>query len=601
MWLFIPSTSSASALAEEALIGPSSWQSQLLAQSCAWRGKHSPSLIWSRRCNAVSWLRRLSTVMCEPSLADASVATWMASLEASPASPTASPESGLAGKTSATFGDRPVASSSNRARGSSSSRTSAACSPKGVPSEFEETFSAWAARLRAASSARRKLASRMSGNGSSSSASGTAWASAWPTPRASEAGPDFAKADRSATGMALPAAAVTMANDLGSARPTPAARDFKGVDRTEIDRGNARPLNEVVAHWPTPQTVDSGSSRPFRLKKDRASRDPAIRGSMRGDLKDHATAWPTPVARDGFSPHSPEYVAGKRLQGHGMANLNDRVSTWSTPRASDGEKGGPGQSFGAGGAPLAAQASGLSVSARPTPTALDRPRSPETLAKSATFRKRNANQNTVPLYLGEVAQNWMTPVANDTGTRTTKYAQGGTALSLQTGNWQTPSVADVTGGHASRSGARKNELLLNGQAEALSSSPALATPTAGAGSPTTLLSAYLRYRATTDSALRSERRSLLLMAIRRRDRPKRGEIRRLRRGWTKTAPSAFVRPSFRRSLNPLFVGDLMGWPPGLTSFACSEMASSIWRERMRSALSQLTSHAAPPAQLNLFG
>ena len=49
----------------------------------------------------------------------------------------------------------------------------------------------------------------------------------------------------------------------------------------------------------------------------------------------------------------------------------------------------------------------------PTPTALDRPRSPETMAKSAAFRKRNANQNTVPLYLGEVAQNWPTPTTRD--------------------------------------------------------------------------------------------------------------------------------------------------------------------------------------------
>lgn len=37
----------------------------------------------------------------------------------------------------------------------------------------------------------------------------------------------------------------------------------------------------------------------------------------------------------------------------------------------------------------------------PTATALDRPRTDETLEKSAAFRKRNAGQNTTPLYLGE--------------------------------------------------------------------------------------------------------------------------------------------------------------------------------------------------------
>jgi len=62
----------------------------------------------------------------------------------------------------------------------------------------------------------------------------------------------------------------------------------------------------------------------------------------------------------------------------------------------------------------------------------------------------------------------------------------------------------------------------------------------------------------------------------------------------------------RRSLNPLFVEWLMGWPPGWTllawtDFACSATELSLWKRRMRSALSQLTSHAAPPAQLSLFG
>jgi hypothetical protein len=37
----------------------------------------------------------------------------------------------------------------------------------------------------------------------------------------------------------------------------------------------------------------------------------------------------------------------------------------------------------------------------PTPTAVNRVRSPETMQKCADFRKRNANQNTVPLYLEE--------------------------------------------------------------------------------------------------------------------------------------------------------------------------------------------------------
>ncbi len=226
--------------------------------------------------------------------------------------------------------------------------------------------------------------------------------------------------------------------EQASAWPTPAARDFKGVDRTDIDRGNARPLNEVA-------------------------------------------------------------------------------TTWSTPRASDAEKGGPNQSFGAGGTPLPAMAaqwstpsvadvtggrtsrSGdrkgelllnsmaayVSQNSWPTPTGLSRPRSGETLAKCGDYRKAKAGQNTVPLYLEEVAL--------------------------------------------------------------ASSLPAPATETDGPSLPET------------------------------------------------------DQTSSRPSLNPAFVEWLMGWPPGWTSFGCSETAFSHFKADMRSALSRLTSHAAPPAQLSLFG
>nr|WP_292636852.1 hypothetical protein [Mesorhizobium sp.] len=62
----------------------------------------------------------------------------------------------------------------------------------------------------------------------------------------------------------------------------------------------------------------------------------------------------------------------------------------------------------------------------------------------------------------------------------------------------------------------------------------------------------------------------------------------------------------RRSLNPLFVEWLMGWPRGWTllawtDFACSETELSLFKRRMRSALLQLAlPSAAPPAQLGLF-
>ncbi|RYG87491.1 MAG: hypothetical protein EON59_07235 [Alphaproteobacteria bacterium] len=79
-----------------------------------------------------------------------------------------------------------------------------------------------------------------------------------------------------------------------------------------------------------------------------------------------------------------------------------------------------------------------------------------------------------------------------------------------------------------------------------------------------------------------------------------------RQGQTIPASGA-VTSNTVRSLNPLFVEWLMGWPPGWTliawtDFACSATALSLWTQHMRSVLSQLGLPAeAPPAQLGLFG
>jgi hypothetical protein len=108
--------------------------------------------------------------------------------------------------------------------------------------------------------------------------------------------------------------------------------------------------------------------------------------------------------------------------------------------------------------------------------------------------------------------------------------------------WQTPSVACATGGQANRGQDRQDELLLAGQARQVCSPLDQTTPTDG--------------------------------------------------------PSPSLKP---RTLNPLFVEWLMGWPLGWTSYECSATAFSHYRALMRSALSQLNLPTAPPAQLSLFG
>ena len=88
--------------------------------------------------------------------------------------------------------------------------------------------------------------------------------------------------------------------------------------------------------WPTPQTSDStGGGQAKRAMGE------TRHGSNLNDFAMLA-GWPTPVARDSFPAHSPEYIAAKKAQGHGMANLNDTVQLagWPTCTATDAVKQG---------------------------------------------------------------------------------------------------------------------------------------------------------------------------------------------------------------------------------------------------------------------
>lgn len=176
-----------------------------------------------------------------------------------------------------------------------------------------------------------------------------------------------------------------------------------------------------------------------------------------------AQMWGTPTTQD-WKDEDAESCANVPVNGL----LGRQAALWSTPRATDGEKGGPNQSFGAGGTPLPAMAA----------------------------------------------------------------------------QWQTPSVADTTGSRKTRSGDRSNEMLLNGQSEMISRS-------------------IHRDQTTSTHGERSS--------------------------------------NGRRSLNPLFVEWLMGWPEGWTAFACSATALTRYRRHMRSALFALGLPDDPPAQPSFFG
>ena len=91
----------------------------------------------------------------------------------------------------------------------------------------------------------------------------------------------------------------------------------------------ALPHAATFAGWPTPM-----AGTPAQNGNNAAGNNDSSRKTVA------LAAWPTPCARDHFPAHSPEYIAAKKAQGHGMANLNDLVQMagWPTPRAADGEK-----------------------------------------------------------------------------------------------------------------------------------------------------------------------------------------------------------------------------------------------------------------------
>ena len=128
-------------------------------------------------------------------------------------------------------------------------------------------------------------------------------------------------------------------------------------------------------------------------------------------------------------------------------------SPWATPRASDGEKGGPNQSFGAGGQPLPAQ---MHQSAEAT--ARRSPNSRENGGGSYSDPEK-AKARLIQINLEE-------------------------QMVIEASAWPTPTVADAMGGHLSRSGKRSDELLLKGmmkEADKMAQEP---QASAGAGGPT---------------------------------------------------------------------------------------------------------------------
>lgn len=287
------------------------------------------------------------------------------------------------------------------------------------------------------------------------------------------------------------------------------------------------------------QPAASSSSRALGSSSSRTSAGCCLR-AVRNVSGETYTDWASRLRED----CSRRQKSARRTSANASSS-----SQWPTPQVADinQDRGGmeyAQMKFDKSGYPnLANTAKVFSASAWPTPTANDWKGSGPTLErKDGQMRGDRLDYATEQL--------WSTPKASDAehGGPNQRDSAGNPALPSQAAQWSTPSVADVQGGRKSRSGDRNSELLMNGQADELSS--------------------LLDQTTSTDGETHSK---------------------------------------VRRSLNPLFVEWLMGWPPGWTlaawtDFACSETELSLWKALMRSALSQLgLPQEAPPQQLALFG
>ena len=105
--------------------------------------------------------------------------------------------------------------------------------------------------------------------------------------------------------------------------------------------------------WPT-MTADD-AKHPGRVKIK-----PHQQTCLSAEAAKEMTMWPTPTEGDSRTSGSRNTPGSKAHPGISLTDAargdGGTGRMWSTPRSSDGEKGGPNQSFGAGGQPLASQA-----------------------------------------------------------------------------------------------------------------------------------------------------------------------------------------------------------------------------------------------------
>lgn len=358
------------------------------------------------------------------------------------------------------------------------------------------------------------------------------------------------------------------------------------MDREDVDRGNMRPLNEVVANRPTPMAADDGHKVTKNSKQKNligeTSRWPTPRtptggpesaerkkelGRLEaggGDLQAAAEQWGTPTAVVRVRNESTMARGLESRQASGRTSvplyLGEQVEQWATPRATDGAKGSPNQAFGAGGIPLAAQTIQWK-----TP---DVPNGGRKLkaGTTATGITPDGDKRQVGLE-NQVLSMWTTPTQGDVDQRSKKYAQGGTPLSHQAADqWRTPTSLSHDESHTP--GNNRNQTINQ-----------------------TISDSLLQHRdqAIRDGLIYSRLRRFVLRQYLTLSSPKLPSWSRLR---------AWVERSQRRKLSESFVEWMHGWPTGWTDSENAVTGFPAWLQRSRGELLKLVS--VQPIDRTLF-
>ena len=173
--------------------------------------------------------------------------------------------------------------------------------------------------------------------------------------------------------------------------------------------------------------------------------------------------WVSPTAQDGSRGCLPA-----RPHDTGVPLSQQVAALWSTPRATDGEKGGPHQSFGAGGTPLPAQAY---QTLWPTPTHRDH----KSVMASSETHDRNARplSEVVGLTLGV----WATPKESDHRPGRTSRAVSSDRINLNdqahgtVAMWATPHSSSTGPGVSGRQGGENIQTQVSGVVQNTSQAP----------------------------------------------------------------------------------------------------------------------------------